>query len=84
MALSAFTMRVLFTTLISCCGLLLLTGCDVSKGSGVSATPAPRTQRTQFLDSAVAYIERPLPKMNNGNVKPDALFSPAVLTQALI
>lgn len=70
-------MRVLFTTLISC-GLLLLAGCDVSKGSGVSATPSTQDPDPVFVDSAVAYIERPLPKMNNGNVKPDALFSPAV------
>lgn len=59
-----------------CCGLLLLTGCDVSKGSGTSATQDAQDPDPVFVDSAIAYIERPLPK-RNANIKPDAIFDPA-------
>ncbi|MEY4588192.1 MAG: hypothetical protein RL497_268 [Pseudomonadota bacterium] len=67
-------MRCLITSFICC--LALLSGCDVSKGTG---TAAQGTQDADpvFVDASVAYIERPMPKTNNGNIKPDAMFSPA-------
>lgn len=69
-------MRFLFNSFISCCGVLLLAGCDVSKGTGTSASQGSQDPDPVFVDSAVAYIERPLPKMN-ATIRPDAILSPA-------
>ena len=69
-------MRFLFNSFMCCCGVLLLAGCDVSKGSGTSASQGSQDPDPVFVDSAVAYIERPLPKMN-ATIRPDAILSPA-------
>ncbi|HEY6528305.1 MAG TPA: hypothetical protein VIZ65_06395 [Cellvibrionaceae bacterium] len=69
-------MRFLIHFLIACCGVILLIGCDVSKGAGTSATQGSQEPDPVFVDSAVAYIERPLPK-NKLVTKPDAVLSPA-------
>ncbi|RYD87524.1 MAG: hypothetical protein EOP50_20620, partial [Sphingobacteriales bacterium] len=69
-------MRFLIHSFIACCGIVLLAGCDVSKGTGGTAAQGSQEPDPVFVDSAVAYIERPLPK-NNLVTKPDAILSPA-------
>jgi hypothetical protein len=64
------------TGLRAFCFLLCLTGCDIKEGTGTSSTQGSQAPDPVVVDAPIAYIERPLPKQNNGSLKPDNILMP--------
>ncbi len=55
----------------------LLTACDLHQGDGNSGSKGSQDPDPVAVDAPIAYVARPLPKLNNGNAKPDNILMPA-------